>query len=124
MRHGYKNAFGEESGQTVYNSTQVAAAVYTVGVGLSSQNAVKAAISPRLKYQLVKGNAGPLTAKFSGTKAVIGRFNRSGVPIKTVTISYLNLTKLSTFTSLDSYNVSGSVEELVDAVGLELFESK
>ncbi len=120
MRQGYVNAFGEECGQTIYNGTQVIAAAITIKAGISTQNAFSSATNPRLSYQLTNGTAGPLTAKFSGTQAVIGKFNSSGVPIKTVTVNYMNFSVLSRDFLLDLYNVSGPTEDLVD----ELTESE
>lgn len=114
MRKGYRSLLGEETGQTVYNITQVAAAAYTIKAGITKQNALSSATNPRLNYQLSNGTAGPLTAKFSSTQAVIGKFNTSGVPIKTITVKYMNFSVLSKDVLLDFYNASGPAEDLVD----------
>ncbi len=45
---------------------------------------------------------------------MIGKFNTSGVPIKTVTVKYMNFSVLSKDVLLDFYNASGPAEDLID----------
>lgn len=122
MRMGYKYLLGEETGENIYNLSQVAITVASLKGGFVSQSAVKGYTNPRLAYQLGNKTAGPLKVKLSKTQAIIGRFNRSGKPIKNVAVNYKGLGKLSWNTGLNIYNVSGCAADLGNEINESLNE--
>lgn len=122
MRKGYKAVFGDEAGETIYNCTQVAAAATTISYGITTQTAFKGYTNSRLAYQLNNGTAGPLKMNLTNTNAIIGHFNTSNVPIKTLSINYWNFSTLSFFTGLDLFNSRGSAEDVIDEVQESLKE--
>ncbi|GKX30335.1 hypothetical protein SH1V18_28150 [Vallitalea longa] len=122
MRKGYKAVFGDEAGETIYNCTQVAAAATTISYGITTQTAIKGYTNSRLAYQLNNGTAGPLKMNLTNTNAIIGHFNTSNVPIKTLSINYWSFSTLSFFTGLDLFNSRGSAEDVIDEVEESLKE--
>ncbi|GKX32075.1 hypothetical protein SH1V18_45550 [Vallitalea longa] len=122
MRNGYKAVFGDEAGETIYNCTQVVAAATTISKSITTQTAIKGYTNSRLAYQLNNGTAGPLKINLTNTNAIIGHFNTSNVPIKTISIKYWNFSTLSFFTGLDIFNSRGSAEDVIDEVQESLKE--